>query len=66
MKIYSSPLHDAQFTHALQEVDLLIYSGNSNHSMQLERCLKKINLLFIYLVYFSDFVFVRCNILVSK
>ena len=40
MKIYSSPLHDAQFTHA-QEVELLIYSCNSNHSMQLERCLKK-------------------------
>ena len=65
MKIYSSPLHDAQFTHA-HEVYLLIYSGNSNHSMQLERCLKKKKLLFIYLVYISDFLFVRCNILVSK
>jgi len=29
--------------------------------MQLERCPKE-KILFIYLVYFSDFVFVRCNI----
>ena len=60
-------MHDAQFTHA-QEVDLLIYSGNSNHSMQLERCLKQKNTVYLLsygrtlsdasMLYFAD-VFYR-------